>query len=339
MVKSLPLGLHAIILLLIICLFISTDVFSDLPAAEQPESRIVIRDESQPESFAAKLANNGTWWIIENRYFSAIVNTGSEFALKRMNDLERFRAAAEQITTVKLPKDYPPAVVIIFEESRHFDQYTYVEGLRGYMVSMGSGPLFVTSSAFIDLDAKQVLRHEYVHVLTAMREFRYPLWYREGIAEVLSTSEIKDNHITFLPPWKRLKAIYSGDDFNRIIDDDFDPHKDFSRADSYIGYWLLVHYLMFNEEKKPQLEECLRLYNSGMSSKKSFKRAFGMSANKMWRKELKKYSDAIPIFKAKLKTNSVEDSYSMTIADPSEIETLLIRLEQIITSIKADSGY
>jgi hypothetical protein len=277
------------------------------------------------------------WLLITNRYFEVLTNATRGKALIIVKNLEKFRVATLQLTNVQIPHDAPRTIVLLFDTYAEFQRYTPDAEILGYTVPLTNRPGLIVMSADGDhRKAMRILRHEYVHVLTAYRSGSYPAWYREGIAEVLAysefdsgeTSSTNSEKLTFLPPLGRLSDAYKTESFNRLIRDDYDPHKRRKGSDDYAQYWMLVHYVTFNPDMKSQLEDYFQMYNSGVTSQKAFKKTFGMSASKLWRKKLKQYLREVPNYRLSLDVSEVDYEFEIEWADTTEIKRVLNDIEQ-----------
>ncbi|KQX19058.1 hypothetical protein ASD39_14030 [Sphingomonas sp. Root50] len=135
----------------------------------------------------------------------------------------------------------------------------------------GSGPL--------ELDARTVFFHEYVHhLMLAHSHAAYPAWYVEGFAELISNVELRSNEIIIgYPARSRSMSLY-GDDKMPVWElmaanpSALSPDR---RSTFYARAWLLTHFLTFSEERKSQLTQYLQAINQGKSSDAAARGAFG----------------------------------------------------------------
>jgi len=304
--------------------------FPDLPCT--PDKKL----SSSPDN--TELSDEEIPWIlVRNRFFEVLTNATRAKSLLILKNLERFRVATEQFTDVRMPPVAPPIIVLIFESTAEFRQFVRSDEIDGLMVPLANRPGLIVMPAEGDHRyAMHIIRHEYVHVLTASRSTDYPVWYREGIAEVLASSEFTgtevgaagNEKIIFVPPLYRISTTYKTESYTRLIRDDYDPHTGPIGSDSYAQYWLLVHYIAFSAEMKPKLHEYLRIYSDGVSSQKAFKKAFGMSASKFERKKLKAYRQAVPSYQLTLDLSQVDFDFQIAWAEDADITRILDEIER-----------
>lgn len=133
----------------------------------------------------------------------------------------------------------------------------------------------------------RVVFHEYVHhLLRSGSAYRYPPWYEEGVAELLSTAQPTRRGLRFgaapagalqllSGPAPSLRALVS----YRPAPDTLDISKD---PAFYARAWKLAHFLLFaTDEEAParrnSLGQYLEAYAAGQPGGRAFKAAFGRS--------------------------------------------------------------
>ena len=129
------------------------------------------------------------------------------------------------------------------------------------------------------LSGQMTLFHEYAHHFM-YRHFTsaYPVWYREGFAEYVSTATFgADWRSSFgLPAVPRLKYLRKEPlPIETILTasvEDFKPNK---RARFYAWSWKLVHMLHSRADRRPQLQRYLMLFAAGIRPRQAAARAFG----------------------------------------------------------------
>jgi hypothetical protein len=144
------------------------------------------------------------------------------------------------------------------------------------------------------MDSTHVIRHEFVHALLRYHPVRYPLWYEEGLSELLSTALFEGASVIIgIPPKERLHDYMELIPFSEIMAEDYNPHlRTIKYGDPYLQYWFLVSYLLLGSEQRlAQLNDCLTLIHLGMTSLEAFEVAFRMTPKQLWDSELKSYAN------------------------------------------------
>lgn len=144
-----------------------------------------------------------------------------------------------------------------------------------------------------------VMLHEYVHfLLRSGSSFRYPAWYDEGIAELLSTAQptkrglsfgaIPFNAATLLHPRTdratraQPKALtLTVADLIGYLPGPERGVRDVTRGPQFYGRaWQLAHYLLFGpEDHRAALGAYLRAYDRGEPGIPAFERSFGRTTS------------------------------------------------------------
>jgi FimV-like protein len=132
-----------------------------------------------------------------------------------------------------------------------------------------------------EFSEEHVLRHEYAHFLVANEQTaRYPVWFEEGWAELLSTIHVRDEvvfvgaehplrarQLRSMRPWLRLKDLLSHERRPRNV------------SLYYAQAWSLVHFLQLGSPDRAQFRDRLARYvralNGGASVEDAFEQSFG----------------------------------------------------------------
>jgi tetratricopeptide (TPR) repeat protein len=144
-----------------------------------------------------------------------------------------------------------------------------------------------------------VMLHEYVHfLLRSGSSFRYPAWYDEGIAELLSTAQPTKQGLAFgAIPLNAAALLYRRTDRAQRARPETAPLtvadlvgytpgpepgvRDLTRGPQFYGRaWQLAHYLLFGpEDQRAALSAYLRAYDGGEPGISAFERSFSISTS------------------------------------------------------------
>jgi len=158
-------------------------------------------------------------------------------------------------------------------------------GVAGFYRPRAGGSLAIVPSSSgdgdeNDLNAQQILLHEYAHHLmwSLSPSVVYPSWYIEGFAETYATTRYdKDGSMVLgAPPQYRGYSLLAGNwlPAEKLLTADTLKLDDEQREGLYGRGWLLNHYLQFSGQRKGQLVAYLTALNSGKSLSEAAK-AFG----------------------------------------------------------------
>ena len=242
------------------------------------------------------VAKEKPWYKYENSHFEAYSNENERVTRKLLLKLENFRAAVLQVADIEVPAGTPKTQVVIFASEKKFHKLIGDHSIGGFAYIENGVPTMVLPAGTYSDFTEMVLRHEYAHVLMTYKGIRYPTWFNEGFAELLSAitfrkkgsvialgqSTIRSRNSERLAPW------------SRIISDDFSPHTigDPGRAsDAYLQSWFLTHYFMLgnNSQNAIQLATYISLLLDGQESVAAFETVVGMSTEEFGDKVLRRY--------------------------------------------------
>ena len=131
-----------------------------------------------------------------------------------------------------------------------------------------------------DLDTQAIFFHEYAHHLQLRSAgVAVPAWIAEGFAEFFATAKMgRDGSVTIgLPPQYRAYGIMvsSGLKLDQMLGVSYRKLTDAQVDELYGKGWLLVHYMNFKEERRPQLARYLEAIHKGSGALDAARTAFG----------------------------------------------------------------
>ena len=233
------------------------------------------------------LPAQATWRVAESDHFVIYSEDKAENLRRFAEELERYDAGMRLLRSVPAAKDSPGNKLTIFAVSG----LSAVQKLAGgdgtiagfYNPRAGGSVAFVPrrmSGGRGELDANEVLRHEYAHHFM-FRNYpaAFPLWFSEGFAEFHSTARVQaDGSIDFgLPAQHRsLELFHLGPlPIETLLQPDREKLSEVSMLSLYGRGWLLTHYLTLSPERNGQLGKYLTAVNAGQSSLDAAKDVFG----------------------------------------------------------------
>ena len=141
-----------------------------------------------------------------------------------------------------------------------------------------------------------LIYHEYTHLLTSVTPRQWPVWLKEGLAELYSSFEVEDKKVTLGAPISRHVMLLRDKSFIPLQDLLSVRHGSpiYNERDKqgifYAESWALSHYLMFGDKnvRQRQLAEFAELINRGVPDDRAFAQAFKVSPAEM-EKQIRSY--------------------------------------------------
>jgi tetratricopeptide (TPR) repeat protein len=228
----------------------------------------------------------GQWFEIRSPGFHVWTDGDPALARALVEDLQRFHQVLIAKTTAEERTGLPPLRMFLGGGSSSFRAWTQApDGLAGLFIPSDRG-----NFAFIDsierrdatgMSSRHILFHEYTHYIVASSGARVPLWYNEGLAEYMATTEFREDGSYTLgcPPKHKANRILGWLPIRELMDSDdlFSLDAKGSRVDTYMQSWHAVHYFNDDPARQKQLSEYLRLYGQGVPSAEAVQTAFGMT--------------------------------------------------------------
>jgi hypothetical protein len=254
-------------------------------------------------SFAAAMAGaprtqaaEAKWIKLQAPRFGVLSQLTAEDTRAWAIQFEQFIDAIHQLYSVN-DVELPPLTIVMFKQSRDFApfQFRTESGqvkVDGFFATRGSWSVIGLTGQGNDV-TRHVIQHEAVHWFASASNTPSPLWFSEGIAEVLATFEARDgkgrwgrsiqNHVDYLG----YRGLVPLEQFLRKSQDEalHGP-----AADTYYPEaWAFVHYLLFgnNGTQRSKLETLLKKSRE-TDLDTAFNVAFGASYNEVTL-DLRKY--------------------------------------------------
>ena len=289
------------------------------------------------------VAADDPWLRYENTSFVAYSRAPEKKVIPLLHELENFRAAFLQVGSIVVPADAPRTLVFIPASSKEFRKLKKSRLVAGFAENDGQRTLIVMPVYGDKGWTRTVVRHEYGHALLRYKHFDYPAWYEEGFAELVSSTELvnKGKAFTLGTPPRRAKEngppIF---DWNDLVSQEFHPETmtNPARASSaYAQAWLLAHWTTLGNNLKNAsiLQTYFDRLKSGESLSEAFEASFGMTADKLWDKELKAYTKRIPGYTIPYRPGTVDLNFSSGVAAGRDVDGI-VRYLQLKSAVEED---
>ena len=238
---------------------------------------------------AAPAAGKDKWLNLTTRNFNIVSNADEGGTRKLALKLEQFHFVFSKIFNLPLERSIKTTVMVFRNESS-FDPYKPLyngkpASVAGYFQGGEDENLIV-----MDISANQerpmsVIYHEYTHLLTSNTPRDWPLWLKEGLAELYSSFEVFNGMVLLGAPISRHVGLLRQKTFIPLKDlllvgRDSSLYNERDRKGIfYAESWALCHYMMVGDSnaREAQMVEYTTLINEGVDSEKAFVKAFKLS--------------------------------------------------------------
>ena len=249
---------------------------------------------------AAPAQAKDKWINLTTKNFNIISNADEDDTKKLALKLEQFHYVFSKL--FNLPAVRPiPTTVMVFKSDGSFKPYKPLyngkpANLAGYFQSGQDENLIAMDISANQEHPMSLIYHEYTHLLTSVTPRPWPAWVKEGLAELYSSFDVKDNKVTLGSPishhlvrLRESKFIPLPTLFNVLRESPIYNERD-KQGIFYAQSWALCHYLMFGDKnaRRPQMVSYVNAINQGADSDRAFAQAFKSDAPAM-EKELRRY--------------------------------------------------
>ncbi|HEY8122748.1 MAG TPA: hypothetical protein VII78_15605 [Myxococcota bacterium] len=236
----------------------------------------------------------GDWQVVEGPAIAVYTDGSVESATALYGELERFRGATAWFTNLE-KANVGKVRVMAFKSGTDALPYLVEKDVGAWASMSVDGNLAATKlESKTKLADRQALKRDLVKVWMDYAGVRAPLWYREGLAELISAFDVQEKTVTTggLPPVEL--STYA-----ELIADEKKGHAPGEllsetparyTLEDRARVWLAVHYLMVaNTERQTALREYFRAWSKGTPSADAFHTAFGQTPADFYRLEVARY--------------------------------------------------
>ena len=193
------------------------------------------------------------WLKLQAPSFGVISQLDEEETLAWAVEFEQFIGALHALYGVERVA-LPPLTIVLFRQPRDFAPYRLRTDsgqarVAGFFGNTGDWSVIGMPGSGRDIETRQTIYHEAVHWFATASDTPQPLWFAEGLAEVLSTFEVVDgkgrwgeaidDNVTYLAH----SGLMPMEDLLRASQDE--ALHGAGRDKYYPQAWAFVHSLMF----------------------------------------------------------------------------------------------
>lgn len=253
-------------------------------------------DDTSPGSLEQR-----PWFIVSTAHFNVFSCGDLTDTYRLVGRLEQFQRAYALLAGRNATAS-PPIVVLAFPDHKSMMPFLplyqgHPGNIAGFFTRGSDENLIVLSLPNADSPDMDVIFHEYAHLLFRHNDEIWPLWLKEGMAEVYSTFETGGNHVEIARPIDRhLQTLAAGqlmplDELFSVTRDSPQYNEASRQGMFYAESWLLTDYLMTgpNQILRSRFPRYTELLSEGQTAEQAFTNALGVSLVAM-QAELRRYA-------------------------------------------------
>ncbi len=227
------------------------------------------------------------WFETRTAHFDAYSSGTTQQVARLLERLEQFRSAYYLLAGAQAVAS-PPIVVMAFPNHESLRPFLPLyqgkpANLSAFFIRGSDENLIALSLADSEPRSLEVVFHEYTHLLFRHNERFWPLWLKEGMAEIYSTFELTGLHSVRIgkPIEHHLRLLASRPliplpELFAVTHNSPDYNERDRQGIFYSESWLLTHYLMIadNGARKARFGQLTALLRQGQAPEEAFTNAF-----------------------------------------------------------------
>ncbi len=236
------------------------------------------------------------WQVVEGPWLVVYTDGNVESAEALYQELEEFRAAMRWFTNLTKVKPIGKTRLMVFKSGTDALPYLIEKEIGAWANVTATGNLGV---AKLGGDTKpidrQILKRDLTRLwLDEVPGLRMPIWYKAGLAELISAFTIEGRTVTIggLPPFELstyaelIVDEKKGRTPGALLSEEPGRYETEDRA----RVWLATHYLMIaNQTRQGALRAYFQAWAKGTPSADAFTAAFGQPPAEFYRLEVMRY--------------------------------------------------
>jgi len=269
------------------------------------------------------------WFAYQSDSFTVYSDLPEEDVAGALENFELFRYVALQTLALPDVPEHERLRIVMFGNELDFQLFQPAANVGGFFYHAVHGPRMLIGPQRGAGANQQTLFHEYVHYLMNRHsDVNYPMWYSEGLAQLLETTSFDDSTVVVgTPPliFEQVKAVFPKYRPLRVKNL-IDLKQRENPTDFYTTAWLMVHYLLLGSvgdaTRMEQTADFLLRYDAGEDPLEAFDRSYGISVRDM-DKAIMAYSDDRMFHTLVFPQMAYEGNWSAREMRPSETAYLL----------------
>ncbi|MFL6274941.1 MAG: tetratricopeptide repeat protein [Blastocatellia bacterium] len=272
------------------------------------------------------------WIQLTTKNLNVVSNASEDDTREIALKIEQFHFIFTKLFGINTDS-FLPVTVIVFKSDGAFKPFKPLyngkpSNVAGYFQpAQDENMIALTANDYGEEHPLAAIFHEYTHLLNSYTPRQWPIWLKEGLAEVYSTYEVKKKDVSLgLPVTSHVyllrdnKFIPLATLFN--VGHDSPIYNERSKQGIfYAESWALMHYLMYsnNMSRRPQLVSFIRLISQGMEVEPAFTQAFQTDMATM-EKELRRYIGSNNYTYQTITFTDIEGAKDVTVRPLSDAE-------------------
>src|SRR5262245_65441560 len=153
---------------------------------------------------SARVQAKDIWINVTSKNFNSISNADEGNTRKLALRLEQFHYIFSKLFNLPAVRSIP-TTVMVFKNDDSFRKYKPLyngkpANIAGYFQPGQDENLIALELTSNQQHPMSLIYHEYTHLLTSITPRQWPLWLKEGLAELYSSFEVDDNKVTLGAP-------------------------------------------------------------------------------------------------------------------------------------------
>jgi tetratricopeptide (TPR) repeat protein len=235
------------------------------------------------------------WTQVDAPHFTILTTAAPKVARQWAVELEKFRRTLQLVVAVPEER-VRPATIVLFKTERAMRPFKPLENGRpkdvgGFFVPVADSHAFALALDEPTKTVRRILFHEAVHWHSAAGEFPLPTWLEEGVAEVYSTFETRDDGtVSFGRALQEHVQLIGGREIDlpklmRLSRDALKYNDGGQARPFYAASWGIAHYLLFGQDT-PGRDSIARYLAAArmQDATAAFRAAFGVNEEEFSRR-------------------------------------------------------
>jgi tetratricopeptide (TPR) repeat protein len=229
------------------------------------------------------------WFELKTAHLRVFSCASTQEVAKLALRIENFRETYATLAGTQAVAS-PPVIVMVYPNHEALKPYLPVyqgkpANLAAFFVRGSDENLIATSLSGVNSEALDNVYHEYAHLLLRRNDRIWPMWLKEGMADIYATFQLQGNRATIALPRSKYLLLLAHEPMMPLqelleVTHDSPAYNERERQGVfYAQSWLLTHYLMLGDNAvlRSRFGQITRNLRDGMDQVEAFTNALGVS--------------------------------------------------------------
>lgn len=263
------------------------------------------------------------WISLTSPHFEMFTTNAQAPAAQELQNLDDIRAYFASVPPFNKGAENLSVEIIAFHSEAEYTPFAFRSASGAYSLHTFNHDYMVLPN--LAARERELVAHEFAHLVVEHAGFVLPIWLNEGIAELYSTLNITDERTTLgQPPSHHIQMLHRQQwipwDVLFAVDVNSPYYRDGKQLVLFYGQsWALVHMLALSEDYSPNFAQFLSAVSGGQTTSEALQSVYHRNLNSI-QEDLAAYLNRRNLPEKNFPANPQRQRIRPVIGEPSDFQ-------------------